>query len=76
MDLLQRVQRRVTAMILGLEYLSCEDRLKDLGLFSLERAAGKTYCNLPVPKGGPMRQLERDFLQGHVVIGQGVTAMN
>ncbi|GAB0190564.1 hypothetical protein GRJ2_001521700 [Grus japonensis] len=77
MDLLEQVQRRAMKMIRGLDHLSYEDKLRELGWFILEKrrlwgdlSAAFQYLM------GPTRKLERDSLQGHVVIGQVTSIRN
>ncbi|GAB0181297.1 mitochondrial enolase superfamily member 1 [Grus japonensis] len=72
MELLEQVQRRPQ-----MEHLSYEDKLRELGLFSLEKRrlrrdliAAFQYLKRST------RKLLRDCLQGHGVTGQGAMALS
>ena len=64
-------------MLRGMEHLFYEDRLRDLGLFGLKRRRlpGDRIPAFQYLKGA-YKKVERDFLQGNVVIGQERMVLN
>ena len=77
-ELLDWVQRRVVKMMKGLEYLSFEDKLRELSLFSFEkrRFQGNLIAAFPYLNGAYEQEGDRLFLHRLIVTGQGRMALN
>ena len=52
------------------------DRLREMGLFSLEKTLGRPCSGLPVLEGGLQESWGEIFLKRHVVTGRGETVLN
>lgn len=69
------MQRKAIKLIEGWSTSSIKKRLREMGLFSPrseEKALVRLYGSLSIL----LRKMVRDFLQGHVVIGEGIIALN
>ena len=78
MDLLERVQRRATKMIQGMEEFSYKDKLRELEAVQpgKEKALRRPESGLSVSRGGGVRKKGTGSLAGSVAVVQGEMVSN
>jgi len=70
-ELLERAQRRATRMVRGPEHLSYEERLRELGLFSLEKRRLRGYLTNTLGVGAKRRGLDFSVVPSDRTRGSG-----
>ena len=72
-ELLERVQRMATKMIRGLEHFFYEERLRELGLFSLEKRSlrGNLIAAFQNLKGAYKQEEDQLFTPAYRTYGNG-----
>ena len=77
MDLLEHIQKRVTKIIQGMEHLFCNDRMRELGLFSLEKRSLQEDLTVDFQYlKGSIRKKWTESLARYVVTGRGEVLSN
>lgn len=72
-ELSEKVQRRAKMITSGLEHLSCGERMRELGLFSLERRRLQGHL---IGAFQYINRREINYLHGQTVTGQGRMVLN
>ncbi|RMB99744.1 hypothetical protein DUI87_23746 [Hirundo rustica rustica] len=53
-EVLENAQRGAVELMMGVEHKSYKKRLRELGIFSLEKSQGRPYCSLQLPESSQL----------------------